>query len=229
MPEISTFNKAPVVKGKPDYVVRDLALAGFGRKEIDLARDGDAGSDGDARRVRQEPAAQGGAHRRLAAHDHPDGGPDRDAGGAGRRHPLVLLQHLQHAGSRRLRHRRPRRPGVRRQGREPGRVLGLLLARAAVVRRRHPQPDPRRRRRSHAARSPRREGREGRLVPRTRIRATKRGASSTRWSSARSRSAPASSRRPPRTSRASPRRRRPAFTASTRWRRRGSSCSPAST
>ena len=37
MPEISTFNKAPVVKGKPDYVVRDLALAGFGRKEIDLA------------------------------------------------------------------------------------------------------------------------------------------------------------------------------------------------
>ena len=37
MPEISTFNKAPVVKGKPDYVVRDLSLAGFGRKEIDLA------------------------------------------------------------------------------------------------------------------------------------------------------------------------------------------------
>src|SRR6476661_7919923 len=37
MPEISTFKKAPVVKGKPDYVVRDLSLAGFGRKEIDLA------------------------------------------------------------------------------------------------------------------------------------------------------------------------------------------------
>src|SRR5947208_14029462 len=37
MSEISTFNKAPVVKGKPDYVVRDLSLAGFGRKEIDLA------------------------------------------------------------------------------------------------------------------------------------------------------------------------------------------------
>src|SRR5215470_13467264 len=37
MPEISTFKKAPMVHGKPDYVVRDLALAGFGRKEIDLA------------------------------------------------------------------------------------------------------------------------------------------------------------------------------------------------
>ena len=38
MPEISTFKKAPVANGKPDYVVRDLALAGFGRKEIDLAQ-----------------------------------------------------------------------------------------------------------------------------------------------------------------------------------------------
>src|SRR6476661_8166553 len=37
MPEISTFKRAPVVNGKPDYVVRDLSLAGFGRKEIDLA------------------------------------------------------------------------------------------------------------------------------------------------------------------------------------------------
>ena len=37
MPETSTFKKAPVVNGKPDYVVRDLSLAGFGRKEIDLA------------------------------------------------------------------------------------------------------------------------------------------------------------------------------------------------
>ena len=37
MPETSTFNKAPVANGKPDYVVRDLSLACFGRKEIDLA------------------------------------------------------------------------------------------------------------------------------------------------------------------------------------------------
>src|SRR5207249_4984175 len=37
MREISIFKKAPLVNGKPDYVVRDLSLAGFGRKEIDLA------------------------------------------------------------------------------------------------------------------------------------------------------------------------------------------------
>src|SRR5579871_5971590 len=37
MPEISIFKRAPVVNGKPDYLVRDLSLAGFGRKEIDLA------------------------------------------------------------------------------------------------------------------------------------------------------------------------------------------------
>jgi adenosylhomocysteinase len=35
---VSVFHQAPVAKdGKPDYVVRDLALAAFGRKEIDLA------------------------------------------------------------------------------------------------------------------------------------------------------------------------------------------------
>lgn len=33
----STFGKAPVANGKPDYVVRDLSQAAFGRKEIDLA------------------------------------------------------------------------------------------------------------------------------------------------------------------------------------------------
>src|SRR4051812_47389595 len=39
MSETSTFKRAPVGKnGKPDYVVRDLGLAGFGRKEIDLAQ-----------------------------------------------------------------------------------------------------------------------------------------------------------------------------------------------
>ena len=39
MSETSTFNKPPVGKnGKPDYVVRDLGLAAFGRKEIDLAQ-----------------------------------------------------------------------------------------------------------------------------------------------------------------------------------------------
>ena len=166
MPEISTFNKAPVVKGKPDYVVRDLSLAGFGRKEIDLAET-------------EMPGLM--ATRAEFAKSQPLKG----ARIAGSLHmtiqTAVLIETLEALGAdirwcscnifstqdhAAVRHRRPRRAGVRRQGREPGRVLGLLLARAAVVRRRHPQPDPRRRRRSHAARSPRREGREGRLVPR---------------------------------------------------------------
>ena len=34
---VTTFGKAPVSNGKPDYLVRDLDLAVFGRKEIDLA------------------------------------------------------------------------------------------------------------------------------------------------------------------------------------------------
>ena len=72
-------------------------------------------------------------------------------------------------------------------------------------------------------------GRERTLRSWTRIRATKRVAFCTPSSSARSRSAPVSSRRPPRTSRASPRRRRRVFTASIRWRRRRSSSSPRST
>ena len=38
MSETTIYKKAPVAKdGKPDYVVRDLSLAGFGRKEVDLA------------------------------------------------------------------------------------------------------------------------------------------------------------------------------------------------
>jgi adenosylhomocysteinase len=34
---IKTFGKAPIQNGKPDYLVHDLELATFGRKEIDLA------------------------------------------------------------------------------------------------------------------------------------------------------------------------------------------------
>ena len=37
MSEMRTFKKAPLANGKADYLVRDLALAGFGRKEIKLA------------------------------------------------------------------------------------------------------------------------------------------------------------------------------------------------
>ena len=82
-------------------------------------RDRDARPDGDARGIRHEAAAQGRAHRRLAAHDDPDRGADRDAEGARRRCALGLVQHLLDAGSRRRRDRRRRHAGVRDQGREP--------------------------------------------------------------------------------------------------------------
>jgi hypothetical protein len=52
------------------------------------------------------PAAARRAHRRLAAHDDPDRGADRDAAGARRRGALGLVQHLLDAGSRRRRDRR---------------------------------------------------------------------------------------------------------------------------
>ncbi len=44
-------------------------------------------------------AAQGRAHRRLAAHDHSDRGADRNPAGARRRHPLGSVQHLLDPGS----------------------------------------------------------------------------------------------------------------------------------
>ena len=51
--------------------------------------------------TREEYGPQAAArrpHRRLAAHDHPDGGADRDAERARRRRALGLLQHLFDAG-----------------------------------------------------------------------------------------------------------------------------------
>ena len=69
-------------------------------------RDRDARPDGDPRGIRRGEAAEGRAHRRLAAHDHPDRRADRDAGGSRRRGALGLLQHLLHPGPRGIRHRR---------------------------------------------------------------------------------------------------------------------------
>jgi adenosylhomocysteinase len=55
-------------------------------------------------------AAEGRAHRRFAAHDHPDRRADRDAEGARRRSALGLVQHLLDAGPRRRRDRRAGTP-----------------------------------------------------------------------------------------------------------------------
>ena len=140
-------------------------------------RDRDARPDGDARGIRAEAGAQGRPHRRLAAHDDPDRRADRDADRARRRRALGLLQHLFDAGPRRRRGRRQRRAGVRDQGREPRRLLGIHPQDFRMGRRRHAEHDPRRRRRRHAAdpsRRPRREGRH--QVPRWRDQRGGRGA-----------------------------------------------------
>ncbi len=88
-------------------------------------RDRDARPDGAARGIRRVAAAQGRADHRLAPHDDPDRGADRDADRARRRGPLGDVQHLLDPGPCRRRDRRDRRAGVRDQGREPGRLLGL--------------------------------------------------------------------------------------------------------
>ena len=99
-----------------DYIVKDIGLADWGRKEISIAETEMPGLMAVREEYGREAAAEGRAHRRLAAHDHPDGRADRDAGGARRRHPLGVVQHLLDPGPRRRRHRRRRHPGVRLKG-----------------------------------------------------------------------------------------------------------------
>ena len=99
-------------------------LADWGRKEIDR-RDRNARADGDPQGIRRRQPLQGRAHHRLAAHDHSDGGADRDAEGPRCRGALGLLQHLLDPGSRGGGDRRRRHARIRRQGRDAGGVLGL--------------------------------------------------------------------------------------------------------
>src|SRR5262252_4721155 len=79
-------------------------------------RDGNARPHGDPQGVRTAEAAQGCACRRLPAHDHPDGGADRDPESPGRRHPLGVVQHLLDPGPCRRRHRQVGHAGVRVKG-----------------------------------------------------------------------------------------------------------------
>ncbi len=137
--------------GSPDYVVKDIGLAGWGRKEIAIAETEMPGPDGDAGGIRAEAAAARCAHRRLAAHDDPDRGADRDTDASGRRRALGLLQHLFDPGPCGRRDRRRRHAGLCRQGREPVGLLGLHPPHLRMGGRRRAQHDPRRRRRRHAA------------------------------------------------------------------------------
>ena len=52
--------------GGLDYKVADLDLADWGRKEIGIAENRDAGPHGDARGIRRHPAARGERGSRAA-------------------------------------------------------------------------------------------------------------------------------------------------------------------
>ena len=91
---------------RPDFKVADLSLAEFGRKEIQLAEHEMPGLMAIREEFGDDAAADGRPHHRLAAHDDPDRGADRDAGRARRRGALGELQHLLDPGPRRRRGRR---------------------------------------------------------------------------------------------------------------------------
>lgn len=89
---------------------------GVGSQGDGVGRERDAGSDGTEAQVRRVAAAQGRSRGGLPAHDHPDGGADRDTDCARRLRPVVQLQHLQHAGPRRRGHRQDRCACLRLEG-----------------------------------------------------------------------------------------------------------------
>ncbi len=78
----------PIPELRLEHAVKDLSLAEWGRKEIELAEKEMPGLMARPPRVRREAAPRRPAHHRLAPHDHPDGGPHRDAAGPRRRRPL---------------------------------------------------------------------------------------------------------------------------------------------
>ena len=227
-----THASTSTLAARKDYRVADLSMAPFGRKEMILAEHEMPGLMALRKEYGDVEAARRRPHLRLAAHDHPDRGADRDAHRARRRGALGELQHLLHPGPRRRRRRRrperhrgrpAGRPRVRLEGRDARGVLVVHRPDDDVARcgRRHevrrPEHDPRRRRRRHDAaaqgrrvRSGRRGARPDRCVePRVRDRARPAPA----LAEVRSRQVDPHGRS---TSRASPRRRRPASSASTR-------------
>ena len=177
-----------------DYRVADIGLADLGRREIAIAETEMPGLMSVRDEFGEVAAAQGRAHRRLAAHDDPDRGAHRDAGRARRRGALGLVQHLLDPGPRRRRDRRRRHPGVRVQGRDARGVLGVRAPHLRVAGRQARQHDPRRRRRRDAAADPRRAGREGRRRS-SRSPPTRKKSRSTRRSGSASSPSPAGTRR----------------------------------
>ena len=130
------------------YKVRDLSLAEWGRKEIMLAENEMPGLMALREEVRPDQAADRRPHRRLPAHDDPDGRADRNAHRARRRSHLEQLQYLL---ARRTtpppRSPQDRHPGLCLEGHEQRGVRLVHRADAVLPRRPAAEHDPRRRRR----------------------------------------------------------------------------------
>ena len=162
-----------------DYVVKDLGLADFGRKEIEIAETEMPGLMALRAGIRRVEAAEGRADHRVAAHDDPDRGADRDADRAWRRSALG-----DRATSFRRRTMRPRRSPraasrCSRSRARRSRIIGTMRRASSTGARTDLQHDPRRRRRRDHVRFVGRAGRGGRGAVRRR-RTRKRRSSSRR-------------------------------------------------
>ena len=150
-----------------DFKVADLALAAWGRKEIAIAETEMPG----LMAIREEYARPSNRLRgaRITGSLHmtiQTAVLIETLEGARRRRALGLLQHLFDAGSRCRRDCRRRHAGVRGQGRDAGRLLGLHPPHLRMGRRRLLEHDSRRRRRCHAAAAPGHARRERHLAAR---------------------------------------------------------------
>ena len=63
-----------------DYIVKDIALAEFGRKELNIAETEMPGLMALRAEYGESKPLKRVAHRRLFAHDHSNGGVNRNAG-----------------------------------------------------------------------------------------------------------------------------------------------------
>ena len=107
-----------------DYIVRDISLAAYGRKELDIAETEMPGLMACREEFGDGEAAGGGADCRVLAHDDPDRRADRDAVALGaevRWASCNIYSTQDHAAAAIA----GRHPGLRHQGPDAGRALGL--------------------------------------------------------------------------------------------------------
>ncbi len=143
-----------------DFLVKDLSLAEWGRKEMDIAETEMPGLMAAREEFGPQKPLKGA---RIAGCLHmtiQTAVLIETLQALGARGALGVLQHFFHPGPRRRRHRRARHAGLRGEGRDAARILGLCGQDPGMAGRRDRQYDPRRWRRRHAARAARRRGRE---------------------------------------------------------------------